>query len=182
MLSMRHPRIIAGLIVLGACAAPEPESVPAAPVSWEPRIGNQAGEEYTRAVQPYNLPRWAHARAEREGHTRTLDPALHLNPFYQSGDFDGDGRLDVAVMVARRATGQVGVLMVHGGAAPTVLIGAGTDFGNGGTDFRWMSNWTVNPAAEGGTPADALELIKLESARGVIAWDGAAYQWRQADD
>jgi hypothetical protein len=85
-------------------------------------------------------------------------------------------------MVARRGSGEVGILLVHGGAAPTVLVGAGSSFGNGGLDFRWMSNWTVHPAAEGGTPGDALEVIKLESGRGVISWDGRAYRWRQADD
>jgi hypothetical protein len=183
--TVRHPFVIA-LAFLGACTAPEPGSRPEAPSaaasSWEPRIGNEGGEAYTRAVQPYNLPRWAHARVEREGHTRTLDPALHLNPFYQSGDFNAAGRLDVAVMVARRGSGEVGILLVHGGAAPTVLVGAGSSFGNGGLDFRWMSNWTVHPAAEGGTPGDALEVIKLESGRGVISWDGRAYRWRQADD
>jgi hypothetical protein len=187
--TIRH-RFVVVLAVLGACAAPEAESLPAARAQppgavtspWEPPIGNVAGKAYVRAAQPYNLPPWAHARVAREGHTRTLAPALHLNPFYQSGDFDGDGRLDVAVMVARRGTGEVGVLMVHGGAAPTVLIGAGTPMGNGGTDFRWMTNWTVQPATESGTSGVALELIKLESGRGVISWDGRAYQWRQADD
>ena len=187
-MSRRLP--LACLALLCACATSEAEparsgaGAAASPdtASWQPPIGNAAGEQYTRAVQPYNLPQWAFARAEREGHARALVPALRLNPFYQSGDFDGDGRLDVAVMVARRSTGEAGILVLHGGATPTALIGAGTTFGNGGPDFRWMSNWTVRGAEPGRAAGDTLEVVKLESASGLIYREGGAYHWRQLGD
>lgn len=166
--------------------APAPSAAQAPPppdtAAWQPVIGNQAGEQYLRAVQPYNLPEWAYARAEREGHTRELVPVLRLNPFYQAGDFDGDGRLDVAVMVARRATGEQGILLLHGGPTPTVLIGAGAEFGNGGLDFRWMTNWMVHAAEPGGAAGDTLAVIKLESGGGLVYRAAGAYHWRQFGD
>lgn len=165
-----------------AAQAPPPAAQAADTAAWQPVIGNQAGEQYLRAVQPYNLPPWAHARAEREGHTRTLVPVLRLNPFYQAGDFDGDGRLDVAVLVARRATGQQGVLLLHGGATPTALIGAGSEFGNGGADFGWMTNWTVRGAEPGAAAGDTLAVVKLESGGGLVYRASGAYHWRQFDD
>lgn len=168
--------------------APEPArsaaevQPPADTAAWQPVIGNQAGEPYLRAVQPYNLPRWAYARAEREGHTRQLVPVLRLNPFYQAGDFDADGRLDVAVLVARRATGEQGILLLHGGRTPTALIGAGTAFGNGGPDYRWMTNWTVHGAEPGRAAGDTLAVIKLESGGGLLYRAAGAYHWRQFGD
>jgi predicted small lipoprotein YifL len=154
---------------------------------WYPPVTVDAGsgasrEEYLLAVHPHSLPAWAVERAERDGSAAGLVPSTDLNPFYQSGDFDGDGLLDIAILVAARATGELGVLFVHGGATATRLVGAGVDFGNGGTDFEWMTNWRVVPRQLRAANADALEVIKLESASGLIHWTGSAYAWRQLGD
>ncbi|MDP9352634.1 MAG: hypothetical protein M3P51_13995 [Chloroflexota bacterium] len=151
--------------------------------SWYEDAGTgTTREEYLRAVQAYNLPHWAHTRAQRDGHTRTLALARHLNPFYQSGDFDADGSLDLAVLISRRTTGEIGILVLHGGSTSSVVIGAGEPFGNGGADFKWMTNWRVRPKRESAQRGDALEVVKLESASGLIYWNGHSYQWQQLDD
>jgi len=62
----------------------------------------------------------------------------HLNPFYLHGDFNGDGRTDVAVLVKNKESGKIGVAILHSGARSAIILGAGRDFGNGGDDFRWM--------------------------------------------
>jgi hypothetical protein len=187
---------LAAAMLLGACTAPEP-APPAAtvrspadsvsPDGWYEPVRVDAGTgatrgEYLRAAQSRSLPEWAHARAQREGHTRTLALAHHLNPFYQGGDFDGDGALDVAVLVSRRATGEIGILLLPGGDTPSTLLGAGAPFGNGGADFEWMTNWSVRPKGASATPGDALEVVKLESASALVFWDGRAWQWRQLGD
>ncbi len=206
-----HSVTVFGLgLVLGACGAADssevqeltsgerPLTAPVAAVtelasqdagspSWLEPVSVDVGTGTTReqvllALQPYNLPDWAHARARRHGLTHTLALAHHLNPFYQSGDFDGDGHLDVAVLVTRRATGEVGILLLHGGREQRVLFGAGEDFGNGGINFDWMTYWKVQPRRESGTRGDALEVIKAESASGLIYWDGSTYRWRQLGD
>ena len=36
-----------------------------------------------------------------------------MNPFYLEGDFNGDGALDVAVLIKERGTGKHGIAVVH---------------------------------------------------------------------
>lgn len=159
----------------------------AASSSWLEPVGGDVGsggtrEEYLRSVQPYSLPEWAHTLAGRQGLADSLALAAQLNPFYQSGDFDGDGQLDVAVLVSRRATGEIGILLLHAGTGQSVLLGAGREFGNGGESFDWMTNWSVRPRQEGGWRGDVLEVLKLESAGALIVWNGSAYEWQQRGD
>src|SRR6202008_4854417 len=85
-----------------------------------------------------------------------------INPFYQRGDFDGDGRVDVAVLVKSIATNKVGIAIVHSKDASTHLIGAGTPLGNGGDDFAWMDAWHVD--APEGAQRERLVLEKTDSA------------------
>jgi hypothetical protein len=59
----------------------------------------------------------------------------HLNPFYIHGDFNGDGRIDIAVLVKDRDSGKTGIAVVHAGAKSAIILGAGRKFGNGGDDF-----------------------------------------------
>jgi hypothetical protein len=102
-----------------------------------------------------------------------------LNPFLLQGDFDGDHRLDLAVLVTRRDTGARGIAVVHAGAPRAVVLGAGHALGNGGDDFTWMDAWSVQPKPP---DRDALLLEKLESASAIVYWDGAAYRWKQQGD
>ena len=198
---MAHPRLAAAaLLLLAGCGSPEPESAaraasaetapaPASPPAdgWLEPVREDGGtgaaqEEYLRAVRAASLPQWAHERARQEGHTRTFALSFALNPFFQSGDFDGDRRLDVAVLVSRRATGETGILLLHRVGTPSTVIGAGEPFGNGGADFRWMTGWRVRPQEEGSPRRDALEVVKAESAGGLIYRDDTGYRWRQTDD
>ena len=103
---------------------------------------------------------------------------LRLNPFFQVGDFDKDGRTDAAVFARDGTSGKEGILLlrrVH--PAPTV-IGMGHAFGNGGDDFRWLDIWRVEPAAGG----DQLVVEKSQSASGGISWDRRGYRWTQLGD
>jgi hypothetical protein len=47
------------------------------------------------------------------------------SPPYESGDFDGDGVLDAAVLIEHRVTGKVGVAIVRRGARQVTILGAG---------------------------------------------------------
>jgi hypothetical protein len=123
---------------------------------------------------------------------RRVAPAAHLNPFYVHGDFNGDGRIDTAVLVKNKASGKIGLAIVDPTAKSVTVIGAGRTFGNGGDDFSWMDAWRLFPHAPvgrgsgGGTPpaltGDALMVMKTESASALIYWTGKRYAWYQQGD
>ena len=52
------------------------------------------------------------------------------------GDLNGDGEVDVAVLVKERETGKIGIAIVHGPSRRVTILGAGVGIGNGGDDFE----------------------------------------------
>jgi hypothetical protein len=116
----------------------------------------------------------------------------HLNPFYIHGDFNGDGRIDTAVLIKDRDSGKTGIAVVHAGAKSVIILGASRKFGNGGDDFKWMDAWHLYPrgivergAGQGAPPTlrgDALMVIKTESASALVYWNGKRYNWYQQGD
>lgn len=116
----------------------------------------------------------------------------HLNPFYVHGDFNGDGRVDTALLVKHKVSGKIGIAIVQAGAKSAIIVGAGRNFGNGGDDFKWMDAWHVYPrgpvsrgADETAPPTlrgDAIMVIKTESASALIYWNGKGYAWYQQGD
>ncbi len=109
-----------------------------------------------------------------------------VNPFYQRGDFDGDGQADMALLIRHKVTRKVGIVFVHHASGAVHVVGAGTPFGNGGDDFAWLGAWHLDegqallkvPGARG----EVLYVEKPESAGGLIYWDGRSYQWVQWGD
>ena len=126
------------------------------------------------------LPVWAAAKWTAVSASRGLALSQRLNPFLLRGDFDGDGQFDLAVLVEQRSTKKVGVVVLHRGARPPFVMGAGVDFGNGGDNFDWMDIWTVQDRTR--TLPDALLLTKESSASGVVQFVGGRYRWKQAGD
>lgn len=132
-----------------------------------------------------SLPPWAAASlGEREIRDR-LDLLMTRNPFVVTGDFDGDGRLDVAVAVRDRASGKRGILILSRARRP-VLLGAGTAFGNGGDDFDWLDAWRTDELGADRPPAArgrfAIHVEKMDAASAWIYWDGRRYRWHQLGD
>lgn len=122
-----------------------------------------------------------------------------INPFYLEADFNGDRRLDIAVAIEDTATKKKGFIIFHGASGEYFIFGAGASFGNGGDDFKWMDIWKVNRNQAGhdltfdsnsersGSQKAILknpgiDVIKSESAAGLIYWDGSKYKWAQAGD
>ena len=146
------------------------------------------------AAQPLplqdQLPAWAAkpwAAASAASHVELF---AGLNPFYQRGDFDGDGRADLAILVRDKATGKIGILVLHRVGKPA-LLGAGRAFGNGGDDFAWLDQWSVDDSAANPRRgndasikhrADALWIAKEGSASALIAYRNGKYVWRQQGD
>jgi hypothetical protein len=118
--------------------------------------------------------------------------SFHLKPFYLRGDFNGDGKIDVAVLVKQRATGKVGIAIIDEATNNVTILGAGVSIGNGGDDFEWMDSWQVytkerarHAAGETGVSrlrGDALLVSRSEAASALIYWNGKRYVWLQQGD
>ncbi|HEY6931441.1 MAG TPA: energy transducer TonB [Thermoanaerobaculia bacterium] len=114
--------------------------------------------------------------------------ATRLNPFYLHGDFDGDGRTDYAVLVARGE--ENGILICRAGGAKPIVLGAGRPL----NDVRNLNfdAWMIYPRApvqrgvgEGSPPTlrgDAIEVVWSETASALLYWNGSRFQWYQQGD
>jgi hypothetical protein len=123
---------------------------------------------------------------------KEYDLSFRINPSYLEGDFNGDGKMDVAVLITERSTGKLGIAIVHGSTGKVTILGAGIGVGNGGDDFEWMDSWQVYSKtraahASGETRVqrlrgDALLVEKSEAASALIYWNGKRYVWSQQGD
>jgi hypothetical protein len=123
---------------------------------------------------------------------RDYNVSFQVKPFYLSGDFNGDGKADIAVLVKQRSTGKLGIAIIYSAADKIAILGAGTAIGNGGDDFGWMDSWKVyskdrgtQEAGETSVPhlrGDALLVSKSEAASALIYWNGKRYAWLQQGD
>ena len=122
---------------------------------------------------------------------KRYDLSLRMNPSYLEGDFNGDGKMDTAVLVKERTTGKLGIAIVHGTTGKVAVLGAGVAIGNGGDDFEWMDSWQVyskththvsRETSVPGLRGDALMVGKSEAASALIYWNGKRYVWSQHGD
>jgi hypothetical protein len=143
-------------------------------------------------AQRHDVPESVQRAMSNSSLAKDYDVSFHMNPFYLSGDFNGDGKIDVAVLVKQRSTGKLGIAIVHGATDKITILGAGTAISNGGDDFAWMDTWQVctkatvaQQTAKTHAPhvrGDALLVAKSEAASAVIYWNGKRYVWSQQGD
>lgn len=139
-----------------------------------------------------NLPPWAQQLFGEPSFTSRYSLTTRINPFFLHGDFNGDGKLDLAALIVQKTTGKEGIGIAHAGSANILVVGAGTRLGNGGDDFAWLDAWSVRvkqpvqPGASGKQRpllfGDTLLVQKLEAASASIYWDGKSYRWHQHGD
>ncbi len=117
----------------------------------------------------------------------------HINPFFINGDFNGDGKLDTAILIKEKSSGMFGIAIIHGGSNKISIVGAGNKFGNGGKNLDWMNAWTVHskllPVSQGATEmkppkllGDALIVMNTDAGSALIYWNGKKYVWYQQGD
>ena len=115
---------------------------------------------------------------------------VDINPFFLTGDFDGDHRTDIAVWIKNKRTGEWGLAIVHFKDKRLFLIGAGIETERG-KDLRGFDSWTLVPKEQLHSPyedkpmmlkGDGIELTKSEAASVVLYWNGKSYGWYQTSD
>lgn len=152
--------------------------------SWDQR--------YSYIIVRHNLPDWILKTADNQGANKQFDLNFSLNPFYQNGDFNGDGQLDVALFVQERDSANTGIMIVSK-LGKLIILGAGRNFGNGGTDFEWLTNWYAVPKFHQIQRGDSREippkligdglfLEALGRASAIVYWNGSEYAWYQQGD
>lgn len=149
-------------------------------------------EQALSFAQQQSIPPEARKVLDAEPMRSRYAAVATVNPFYVQGDFDGDRRLDTAVLVKERKDGKIGIAIVLASAAKAHILGAGQPAGNGGDDFSWVDAWYAYPRGEvargAGAAApptlrgDALWVEKTESASAIIFWDGTSFRWYQQGD
>lgn len=165
-----HPRLIGlGVSLFLALGPTGAACASAAPAPTRVSIPAWAGREFRR-----------YALHDRFQFYREIEPA-----FYR-GDFDGDGRVDCALLVREKSSDKVGLVILHRRGGTPFILGAGKAFGNGGDDWAWLGEWRIVPGetVPGGKGGgrDALLVEKPESAGGIVYWDGTGYEWLQHGD
>ena len=153
---------------------------------WSIAAGDVPGLSFEEGS---SLPNWVTSHQFKL--PKPLEGDARLNPFYLTGDFDGDRHLDIALLVRNVDTDEVGIAIAHRDYTVHVL-GAGIDSNDRGRDYSWMDAWSIYPrgevfqgASEESPPklvADAILVKKLESASALVYWDGRQYQWYQQGD
>ena len=143
-------------------------------------------------AQAHDIPESVQKAVTNGSLAKEYSVSFHLKPFYLRGDFNGDGKIDVAVLVKQHSTGKIGIAIVHGATDKVTILGAGTAIGNGGDDFEWMDSWQVyskaraaHAAGESRVPrlrGDALLVEKSNAASALIYWNGKRYVWSQQGD
>src|SRR5262245_25637162 len=92
-------------------------------------------------VQRKNVPVWVVQLFSAKKLDAQYEFAFSVNPFYLRGDFNGDGKSDIAILVRNKQSGKIGIAICHAVRNEIFFVGAGTAVGNGGDDFSWMEVW-----------------------------------------
>jgi hypothetical protein len=142
------------------------------------------------ALAPAQFPFWVEQAWAKLDAAKSLKISTRLNPFVWRGDFNADGRQDLAVLVLDTKTKKEGIAFLLQGRTP-VTVGAGQDFGNGGDNFAWMNVWHVEDRGTGHgnhqgqsvkLKGDGLMVAKESSASALIYFRNGKPVWHQYGD
>lgn len=131
------------------------------------------------------LPRWADSALIAAGLGQRFALSSELNPIYESGDFDRDGLLDIAVQIKDIGGLRQGIAMVHRIDRSVHVVGAGRPIGNGKDQLSWRAGWGVASSRDRRGHArfgpDLLYITQPDAPSGWVVWDGRDYVWIEED-
>jgi hypothetical protein len=122
------------------------------------------------------IPLWADSALRKASVPGQYNLSSTINPAMQSGDFDGDGFLDVAVQIVPAGNRLRGLAIVHRIDCSVHIVGAGKPLGNGKNELPPSADWAV----ENRWPyRDVVRVDGWGTTHGWIAWNGESYVWVQ---
>ncbi len=128
----------------------------------------------------WNMPTSEYKELKTSLLFKECDIRFDVNPFFQRDDFDGDGVIDLAVLVENKSNGKQGIHFSLSSQESKILIGAGKTFDKRGDDFSWLGVWRVaHPKRTAGLSkgsARGLWVEKPESGGMLIYWDGTNFK------
>jgi len=155
-------------------------------IALSPLAANAADKcNYT---EEWSLPEWF---TQSNPIPASYRVSCRLNPFYLRGDFDGDGRQDLAVLIANVKSGKSGIAVILRTTGSTVILGAGVPLNDDDDNFSWLDVWRVDPGpASENVSSEALpkfrgETLYLEKSESASGWAGLVgdrFVWYQGGD
>lgn len=133
-----------------------------------------AGMAGAQALPPQaQLPVWATQQLDSLARREPIEVNARLNPFVLRGDFDGDGKGDLAVLIRNKDSKKEGIVFLFRQKSAPLIVGAGHALSNGGDDFAWLEVWQVED--KGSLQHSYHEKsIKLKTDGIVVAREGSA--------
>jgi|GEM_PF-5079905 len=138
------------------------------------------------AGQPFNesryedLPKGVYTALVGSGFFDKYEVYFNMSPFFQRGDFDGDGEFDIAIQVVSKTSRKRGIAFLHANDLNYRVIGAGKNFGGLGDDFSWLKKWRIDSYSlqqnRISAKAEALILDNPDFPKSLVYFDGGSYQ------
>lgn len=151
-----------------------------------------AGMAGAQALPPQaQLPSWATQQLDNLAKREAIEASARINPFVLRGDFDGDGKGDLAVLIKNKDSKKEGIVFLFRQKTAPLIVGAGHALSNGGDDFAWLEVWQVEDKGSLQhsyhekslrLKADGIVVAKEGSASALIYIKGAKAVWQQQGD
>jgi len=132
-----------------------------------------------------DLPKGVYTALVGSGFFDSYEVYFDMSPFFQRGDFNGDGEFDIAIQVISKTSRKRGIVFLHNGDLNYHVIGAGKKFGDLGDDFSWLKKWRIDAytlqASNINEDAEALILDNPDFPKSLVYFDGRSYRSKGMD-
>ena len=132
-----------------------------------------------------DLPKGIYTTLVGSGFFDSYEVYFEMTPFFQRGDFNGDGAFDIAIQVISKTSRKRGIVFLHNNDLNYYVIGAGKKFSDLGDDFSWLKKWRIDSftlqQSRISASAEALILDNPDFPKSLIYFDGNRYQSQGMD-